>query len=105
MKTTIRTLVSRAREMPDLAFQDYENQGIRELLLNAYWEKVTEENKYELLDTVDRGGADARDAARIGSFDVVVLHDRGRDKSHDVRVANVRPECVCSNAPLRFGRG
>lgn len=54
MKATIRTLVSRAREMPDLAFEDYENDGIRQLLLNAYWEKVTEENKYELLDTVDK---------------------------------------------------
>jgi hypothetical protein len=54
MKATIRTLVSRAREMPDLAFEDYENNGIRELLVNAYWEKTTEENKYELLDTVDK---------------------------------------------------
>lgn len=54
MKATIRTLLSGAREMTDLAFEDFGSDGIRELLLNAYWEKVTEENKYELLDVVDK---------------------------------------------------
>jgi len=35
-------------------FEDYGNDGIRELLMNAYWDKVAEENKYELLDVVDK---------------------------------------------------
>jgi hypothetical protein len=54
MKETIRTLLSRSGEAADLAFEDYGNDGQRELLVNAYWDKVAEENKYELLDVVDK---------------------------------------------------
>src|ERR1041384_7211091 len=42
MKETIRTLLSRSGEPADLAFEDYENNGLRELLMNAYLEKVFE---------------------------------------------------------------
>lgn len=54
MKETIRTLLSRSGEAADLAFEDYENNGQRELLMNAYVEKVLEDNRYELLDVVDK---------------------------------------------------
>lgn len=54
MKETIRTLLSRSGEAADLAFEDYANEGLRELLMNAYWEKVAEDNRYELLDVVDK---------------------------------------------------
>ena len=36
MKETIRTLLSRASEPADLTFEDYENNGVRELLMNAH---------------------------------------------------------------------
>lgn len=54
MKETIRTLLSRSGEPADLAFEDYGNDGQRELLMNAYFEKMAEENRYELLDVVDK---------------------------------------------------
>ncbi len=54
MKETIRTQLSRAGEPAQLAFEDYGNDGQRELLMNAYWEKVAEESKYEKLDVVDK---------------------------------------------------
>jgi hypothetical protein len=54
MKETIRTLLSRSGEAADLAFEDYENNGQRELFMNAYWDKVADENRYELLDVVDK---------------------------------------------------
>ncbi len=46
MKATIRTLLSRAKDPADLEFEDYENNGMRELLMNSYIDKVLEENKY-----------------------------------------------------------
>src|ERR1043165_1624383 len=52
MKATIRTLLSRAADPADLEFEDYDNDGQREILVNAYIDKVLEENKYELLDVV-----------------------------------------------------
>src|ERR1043165_6312175 len=54
MKATIRTLLSRAADPADLEFEDYDNDGQREILVNAYIDKVLEENKYELLDVVDK---------------------------------------------------
>lgn len=54
MKATIRTLLSRASEPADLESEDYGNDGQRELFMNAYIDKVLEENKYELLDVVDK---------------------------------------------------
>lgn len=54
MKETIRTQLSRAGEPATLAFEDLGNDGQRELLMNAYWEKVAEESKYEKLDVVDK---------------------------------------------------
>src|SRR5882724_4345960 len=54
MKATIRTLLSRASEPADLEYEDYENKGGREILVNAYIDKVLEDNKYELLDVVDK---------------------------------------------------
>lgn len=54
MMETIRTLLSRSGEAADLAFEDYENDDQRQLLMNAYWEKVAEDNRYELLDVVDK---------------------------------------------------
>lgn len=54
MKETIRTQLSRAGEPAALAFEDYGNDGQRELLMNAYWEKVAETSKYEKLDVVDK---------------------------------------------------
>ncbi len=54
MKETIRTLLARGGEAAELTYEDYENDGQRELLMNAYWEKVADVNKYDLLDTVDK---------------------------------------------------
>jgi hypothetical protein len=54
MKATIRTLLSRASEPADVELEDYDNDGMRELLVNAYLDKVYEDNKYELLDVVDK---------------------------------------------------
>jgi hypothetical protein len=54
MKETIRTRLSRASEPSDLAFEDYANDADREILMNAYWERVAELNRYELLDVVDK---------------------------------------------------
>jgi hypothetical protein len=54
MKETIRTQLSRAGEPATLSFEDLGNDGQRELLMNAYWEKVAEESKYEKLDVVDK---------------------------------------------------
>jgi len=54
MKATIRTLLSRANEPADVELEDYDNDGQRELLVNAYLDKVYEDNKYELLDVVDK---------------------------------------------------
>ena len=54
MKATIRTLLSRASEPADIEIEDYDNDGMRELLMNAYLDKVFEDNKYELLDVVDK---------------------------------------------------
>jgi hypothetical protein len=38
----------------DLELEGYDNDGIRELLMNAYMDEVLEDNKYELLDVVDK---------------------------------------------------
>ncbi len=54
MKATIRTLLSRAADPADLELEDYDNDGQRELLVNAYLDKVLEENRYEVLDVVDK---------------------------------------------------
>lgn len=66
MKETIRTLISRSGEAADLAFEDYENDGQRELLMNAYWEKVAEDNS-ELLDVVDKKNVGSTEGEDRGS--------------------------------------
>jgi hypothetical protein len=80
MKATVRTLLSRSREMTDLDFEDYESNGIRELLVNAFWEKVTEENKYELLDVVDKKnvglyGRSYTSLNIVNGFPKITVHD------------------------------
>ncbi len=54
MKETVRTQLSRAGEPSAQSFEDRGNDTQRELLMNAYWEKVAEESKYEKLDIVDK---------------------------------------------------
>lgn len=80
MKEPIRTLLSRSSEAADLSFEHYENNSIRELLMNAYWEKTPEVNKYEKLDVVDKKtvGLDGRGHTKLNIVDGMVrltVHD------------------------------
>jgi hypothetical protein len=54
MKETIRTQLSRAGEPAMLAYEDRDNDTQRELLMNAYWEHVADDSKYEKLDVIDK---------------------------------------------------
>ena len=49
MKAPIRTLLSRGDEPAQIEIED-DNDGQRELVMNAYLDKVFEDNKYKLID-------------------------------------------------------
>ncbi len=54
MKETIKTMLSRVDEPIDLAFEELDNDGAKELYLNALWDDVADKNHLELLDIVDK---------------------------------------------------
>jgi hypothetical protein len=53
MKETIKTMLSRVDEPMDLDFEELDNDGAKELYINAFWDDVTQKNHLELQDTVD----------------------------------------------------
>lgn len=80
MKATIRTILSRASDPADLEFEDYDNDGMREIVMNAYVDKVLEDNKYELLDIVDKKnvGLYGRGSTKLNIVDgmpKITVHD------------------------------
>jgi hypothetical protein len=54
MKETVKTMLSRVDEPIDLDFEELDNDGLKELLVNALWDDVAEKNHLELLDVVDK---------------------------------------------------
>jgi hypothetical protein len=54
MKETIKTMLSRVDEPIDLTFEELDNDGQKELYLNALWDDVADKNHLELLDIVDK---------------------------------------------------
>jgi hypothetical protein len=54
MKTVIRTLLKDVDDMPVLQFQNLDNDKEAEVFKNEYWKYTGEENKFEILDIVDK---------------------------------------------------
>lgn len=54
MKETIRTLLSKTDEFPDLYFESLENDKQKEIFLNEYWKWWFNEDRFEVKDIVDK---------------------------------------------------
>lgn len=54
MKEVVRTSLAINKDFPDLYYEDYGNDGQRELFLNEYWTYVFNRNKILLIDEIDR---------------------------------------------------
>ena len=54
MKQTIRTLLKDVDDMPDLVFENRDNDKDAEIFLNAYWQLTLDNNNADLQDIVDK---------------------------------------------------
>lgn len=54
MKETIRTLLSKTDEFPDLYFESLSNDKQKEIFVNEYWKWWYVEDRFELKDIVDK---------------------------------------------------
>lgn len=54
MKETIRTLLSKTDEFPDLYFEEKDNDKQKEIFINEYWKWWFVEDRFEVKDIVDK---------------------------------------------------
>lgn len=54
MKETVRTLLSKTDEFPDLYFESLSNNKQKEIFLNEYWKWWVVEDNFEIKDIVDK---------------------------------------------------
>lgn len=54
MKTVLRTLLKDVDDMPNLYFENLDNDKQAEIFKNEYWRITGEQNKFEILDIIDK---------------------------------------------------
>ena len=54
MKETIKTILSKIDDAPDVAFEEKGNNKQKEIFLNEYWKDCADNNKFEVKDIVDK---------------------------------------------------
>jgi len=71
MKETIRTLLSKMDEFPDLYFESLGNDKQKEIFLNEYWKWWVVEDNFEIKDIVDKKqeGLYGRSTMKLNLFD------------------------------------
>lgn len=71
MKETIKTLLSKTDEIPDLYFEDKGNDKQKEIFVNEYWKWWFEEDNFEIKDVVDKKqvGLYGRSTMKLNLFD------------------------------------
>lgn len=71
MKETIRTLLSKTDEFPDLYFEEKSNDKQKEIFLNEYWKWWFIEDRFEVKDIVDKKqvGLYGRSTMKLNLFD------------------------------------
>lgn len=71
MKETIRTLLSKTDEFPDLYFESLSNDKQKEIFLNEYWKWWVVKDNFEIKDIVDKKqeGLYGRSTMKLNLFD------------------------------------
>ncbi len=71
MKETIRTLLSKTDEFPDLYFESIGNDKQKEIFLNEYWNWWVVQDNFEIKDVVDKKqeGLYGRSTMKLNLFD------------------------------------
>lgn len=54
MKMSLRTLLAQYDDMPVVSMENLDNDKEKEVFQNEYWKKTGEDNKFEILDIVDK---------------------------------------------------
>lgn len=71
MKETIRTILSKTDEIPDLFFESLSNDKQKEIFLNEYWKWWVVKDNFEIKDIVDKKqeGLYGRSTMKLNLFD------------------------------------
>lgn len=71
MKETIRTLLSKTDEFPDLYFESLSNNKQKEIFINEYWKWWVVEDRFEIKDIVDKKqvGLYGRSTMKLNLYD------------------------------------
>ena len=71
MKSTIKTILSKTDEFPDLYFESLSNDKQKEIFINEYWKWWVVEDKFETKDIVDKKqvGLYGRSTMKLNLFD------------------------------------